>query len=189
MRGTRNPRLQRRARPRGAAMSVETITLGCRLNFAESETIARSAPRGRGLDRRQQLRRDQRSRPPDAPGDPPRASASGPTRRSSSRAALPSSSRAPSRPCRASRASSEMRASSTAWRQMTSWRQPGFHGPRPKLRRGPDGLRPSLHLLLDLAGARAKPIAALRSDPRCRRARDRPRREGDRPHRRRHHRL
>src|SRR5436305_5873877 len=25
-------------------MSVETITLGCRLNFAESETIARSAP-------------------------------------------------------------------------------------------------------------------------------------------------
>ncbi len=27
-------------------MSVETITLGCRLNFAESETIARSAPQG-----------------------------------------------------------------------------------------------------------------------------------------------
>jgi len=27
-------------------MSVETITLGCRLNFAESETIARSAPAG-----------------------------------------------------------------------------------------------------------------------------------------------
>jgi threonylcarbamoyladenosine tRNA methylthiotransferase MtaB len=27
-------------------MSVETITLGCRLNFAESETIARSAPSG-----------------------------------------------------------------------------------------------------------------------------------------------
>ena len=27
-------------------MSVETITLGCRLNFAESETIARSAPPG-----------------------------------------------------------------------------------------------------------------------------------------------
>ena len=25
-------------------MSVETITLGCRLNFAESETIAQSAP-------------------------------------------------------------------------------------------------------------------------------------------------
>src|SRR5215212_10687258 len=25
-------------------MSVETITLGCRLNFAESDTIARSAP-------------------------------------------------------------------------------------------------------------------------------------------------
>ena len=25
-------------------MSVETITLGCRLNYAESETIARSAP-------------------------------------------------------------------------------------------------------------------------------------------------
>ena len=37
-------RVQRRARPRGAAMSVETITLGCRLNFAESETIARAAP-------------------------------------------------------------------------------------------------------------------------------------------------
>src|SRR4249919_2137548 len=27
-------------------MSVETITLGCRLNFAESATIARSAPAG-----------------------------------------------------------------------------------------------------------------------------------------------
>src|SRR5215212_9963744 len=27
-------------------MSVETITLGCRLNFAETETIARSAPAG-----------------------------------------------------------------------------------------------------------------------------------------------
>ena len=27
-------------------MSVETITLGCRLNFAESETIARTAPAG-----------------------------------------------------------------------------------------------------------------------------------------------
>ncbi len=25
-------------------MTVQTITLGCRLNFAESETIARSAP-------------------------------------------------------------------------------------------------------------------------------------------------
>ncbi|HEX5237097.1 MAG TPA: tRNA (N(6)-L-threonylcarbamoyladenosine(37)-C(2))-methylthiotransferase MtaB, partial [Sphingomicrobium sp.] len=25
-------------------MSVETITLGCRLNFAESETISRTAP-------------------------------------------------------------------------------------------------------------------------------------------------
>ena len=27
-------------------MSVETITLGCRLNFAESDTIARTAPAG-----------------------------------------------------------------------------------------------------------------------------------------------
>ena len=27
-------------------MSVETVTLGCRLNFAEAETIARSAPKG-----------------------------------------------------------------------------------------------------------------------------------------------
>ena len=27
-------------------MSVETVTLGCRLNFAESETIAQSAPAG-----------------------------------------------------------------------------------------------------------------------------------------------
>src|SRR5690349_14918339 len=40
----REPRLRRRARPGRAAMSVETITLGCRLNFAESETIARLAP-------------------------------------------------------------------------------------------------------------------------------------------------
>src|SRR6185312_5978054 len=36
-------RVQRRTRPRGAAVSVESITLGCRLNFAESQTIARSA--------------------------------------------------------------------------------------------------------------------------------------------------
>src|SRR5690349_8116917 len=42
----REPRLRRRARPGRAAMSVETITLGCRLNFAESETIARTAPPG-----------------------------------------------------------------------------------------------------------------------------------------------
>src|SRR5580765_1223857 len=27
-------------------MSVETVSLGCRLNFAEAETIARSAPAG-----------------------------------------------------------------------------------------------------------------------------------------------
>ena len=27
-------------------MSVETVTLGCRLNFAESETIGRLAPAG-----------------------------------------------------------------------------------------------------------------------------------------------
>ena len=27
-------------------MAVETITLGCRLNFAESETLARTAPPG-----------------------------------------------------------------------------------------------------------------------------------------------
>src|SRR6185437_1601442 len=37
-------RVQRRARPRGTELSVETITLGCRLNFAESQTIARTAP-------------------------------------------------------------------------------------------------------------------------------------------------
>src|SRR5204863_10103751 len=40
----RDARVQRRTRSRSAAMSVETITLGCRLNFAESETIARTAP-------------------------------------------------------------------------------------------------------------------------------------------------
>src|SRR5437868_15532377 len=38
------PCVQRGTGPRGSAMSVETVTLGCRLNFAESETIARSAP-------------------------------------------------------------------------------------------------------------------------------------------------
>src|SRR4249919_3672361 len=37
-------RVPGRARPGRAAMSVETISLGCRLNFAEAETIARSAP-------------------------------------------------------------------------------------------------------------------------------------------------
>src|SRR4051794_26772998 len=40
----RHPRVQRRARPRGSPVTVETITLGCRLNFAESATIARTAP-------------------------------------------------------------------------------------------------------------------------------------------------
>src|SRR6185437_1045758 len=40
----RHSRVQRRPRPECAAMSVETITLGCRLNFAESQTIARTAP-------------------------------------------------------------------------------------------------------------------------------------------------
>ena len=44
MRGSATHVFERRARPGGAAVSVETITLGCRLNFAESETIARSAP-------------------------------------------------------------------------------------------------------------------------------------------------
>ena len=39
----RDLRLQGRDRPGGACMSVETITLGCRLNFAESETIKRLA--------------------------------------------------------------------------------------------------------------------------------------------------
>src|SRR3954464_13593289 len=38
--------VQRRTRPGRPAMSVETITLGCRLNFAESESIARSVPDG-----------------------------------------------------------------------------------------------------------------------------------------------
>src|SRR4051812_48870033 len=42
----RDSRVRGRARPRGADMSVETITLGCRLNFAESETIARLAAAG-----------------------------------------------------------------------------------------------------------------------------------------------
>src|SRR5206468_4445525 len=40
----RDPCIQRRARFGCAPMSVETVTLGCRLNFAESETIAPSAP-------------------------------------------------------------------------------------------------------------------------------------------------
>ena len=120
MRGTRDPRVRRRARPGRAAMSVETITLGCRLNFAESETIARSAPAGRGLDRRQQLRGDQRSGAPDAPGDPPRASPPARRAESSSPAARPSSTRRPSRRCRRSRASSEMPTSSTPSRRMTS---------------------------------------------------------------------
>ena len=116
----RDPRVRGRARPGGAAMSVETITLGCRLNFAESETIARSRAGRRGLDHRQQLRGDQRSGAPDPPGDPPRAPAAARARRSSSPAARPSSSRRPSRRCRRSRASSETRASSTPSRQMTS---------------------------------------------------------------------
>ena len=52
---------------------VETITLGCRLNFAESEAM-RALARRRGLDHRQQLRGHQRGGAPDPPGDPPRAS-------------------------------------------------------------------------------------------------------------------
>src|SRR6185312_10906687 len=40
----RDPRVLGRARAGRTAMSVQTITLGCRLNFAESETIARTVP-------------------------------------------------------------------------------------------------------------------------------------------------
>ena len=39
MRGAATYVYQGRDRPRGAGVSVETITLGCRLNFAESETM------------------------------------------------------------------------------------------------------------------------------------------------------
>ena len=58
-------------------MSVETVTLGCRLNFAESETLARMAPAGEDWtivnscavtneavrQSRQAVRRAQRQRP------------------------------------------------------------------------------------------------------------------------------
>ena len=51
-------------------MSVEVITLGCRLNMAESEAMrALAAARGRSRHR-QQLRGHQRGGAPDPPGDP-----------------------------------------------------------------------------------------------------------------------
>ena len=101
-------------------MSVETITLGCRLNFAESETIARSAPAGEDWivvnscavtneavrQTRQAIRRAHRQRP-DAqdPGHRLRGRARSGELRGHARGR---------------RAWSEIRASSTPSRQMTS---------------------------------------------------------------------
>ena len=66
------PPMSSRARStwRPSLMSAEAITLGCRLNFAESEGMR--ALRRRRHDHRQQLRGDRRGRAPDPPGDPPR---------------------------------------------------------------------------------------------------------------------
>ena len=191
MRGARDPRVRGRARPGRAAMSVETITLGCRLNFAESETIARDRSRGRGLDRRQQLRGDQRSRAPDPPGDPPRAPPRPERARSWSPAAPPSSNRSAfeAMPEVSRVVGNADKLNAFAANDVMTPVPVRPHAQGEELRRGPDRLRPPLHLLLDLAGARAEPLAAVRGDPRRGRARDRPRRQGDRADRRRHHRL
>ena len=127
----RDPRVRGRTRPGRAAMSVETITLGCRLNFAESETIARTAPPGEDWivvnscavtneavrQTRQAIRRAHRERP-DAQILVTGCAAELDPRRS--------------RQCRALRASSEMPASSTPSRPMTSWRQRRAPGTRSK---------------------------------------------------------
>ena len=162
-------------------MSVETITLGCRLNFAESEMT--QGARRRRHDHRQQLRGDRRGGAPDPPGDPPRPPR--PARCAHRRHRLRG-------PARARRASAPCPRSTRSCSRISTCVPPvaaGFSPTRAQLRRRPDRLRPSLHLLHHLAGARAEPLAAVRGDPRRGRARTRRRRGGDRPHRRRHHQL
>ena len=97
--------LHRRDRPGGVSgMSVEILTFGCRLNAYESEVMRGHAAGAVRHRDRQHLRGDRRGGAPGAPGDPPRARASGPARASSSPAARRRSTRRRGRRCPASTA-------------------------------------------------------------------------------------
>ena len=135
--------------------------------------------RRRRRDHRQQLRGHQRGGAPDPPGDPPRPSR-GSDKRGSSSPAAPRSSipdsfaampevdeghRSPEEPTNSTRAR-PLRTNGGGEISSDVMAAPapvaaGFLAAGAQLRRGPDRLRPSLHLLLDLAGARAEPLAAL----------------------------
>ena len=80
-------------------MSVETITLGCRLNFAESETIARTAPADEDWIIVNSCAVTNEAVAPDPPGDPPRQPRRPERAGSSSPAAPPSSTGRRSKPC------------------------------------------------------------------------------------------
>ena len=164
-------------------VSVETITLGCRLNFAESEAMRGLAPAGEDWvivnscavtaeavrQTRQAIRRARRERPD---GQDPRHRLRGPARARRAFAAMPEVDRI--QIARLHRAADGRRRLSVAGAQ---------------LRRGPDRLRPSLHLLhhLEARGpSRSLPFEAIRDGGR---GGARQRREGDRAHRRRHHQL
>ena len=143
------------------------VTLGCRLNFAESETIARAAPAGEDVvivnscavtaeavrQTRQAIRR---------------ARASGPSAGSSSPAAPPSSSRSASRRCPRSTVSiaKSTRSFGAADGMPTRRRPPGSRCRRcaasSRSRPAATIAAPSAHP----AGARAEPLAAGRGDPR-----------------------
>ena len=140
-------------------MSVETITLGCRLNFAESETIARTAPADEDWvvvnscavtneavrQTRQAIRRAHRERP-DA-----RILVTGCAAElePQSFAAMPGVSRV---------AGNANKLNALAANDVMTPVPAGFMRKVQQLRRGADRVRPPLHLLLDLAGARAEPV-------------------------------
>ncbi len=152
-------------------MSVETITLGCRLNFAESETIARTAPAGEDWivvnscavtneavrQTRQAIRQAHRRRPSvkilvtGCAAELDRGAFD----------AMPEVARVVGNTDKlSSLATNDVMAAS------------GLPRTCPELRRGSDWMRPPLHILLDLAGPRTQPITPFRADPRRRRAGD-----------------
>ena len=106
---------------------------------------------------RQQLRRHQRGGAPDAAGDPPGASR---TARCADRGHRVRGAARPGKLC--ARCPKSTRFGPATIRLPGA---PRAGGPAPqgqKLRRGADRMRPSLHLLFDLAGARAVAVGAVR---------------------------
>ena len=156
---------------------VEVITLGCRLNIAESEAMRVLA--GRRLRRsghRQQLRGDQRGGAPDPPGDPRARNARGPSAGGRDRLRGADRARALRGDARGARVLGNARKCQRASyraitaaspRCRTSWRcaETAPHlrrlrRARARLRRGAERLRPSLHLLRHPLGPRQQPLGA-----------------------------